>query len=135
MPIALTPNETWRYQLIDDRLPNKLPNPAGTWWKLRSLPAWVRTQIQDLISFEVKGGAQLIHSNRGQVIQLILEHGVVGVENWKDAKGADVTIRMRTENGRDVAVLDFLDRLDPAHQVELANAVEARTKVEGADKD
>lgn len=141
MPIAITPNETWRFQLEDDYLekperdpsgkvtkPGK-PDPNGTWWKLRALPAWVHAQVQDLIQFELRSDGQLVHANRGTIMRLVLEHGVAGVEQWKDAQGHDVPFRMRTANGRDVADLSFLDYLKPAHQVELSNAVELRQKV------
>lgn len=133
MPIALTPHETWRFQLSDDYKDGK-PDPNGTWWTLRSLPAFIEAQIQDLIRFELKESGQLIHANRGTIERLVLEHGVVSVENWKDEKGNDIVIRRVTSaGGKDIADLAFLDRLAPRHRVELANAISARQKVDALD--
>lgn len=133
MPIALTPHETWKFQLQDDYKDGK-PDPNGTWWGLRALPAYIEAQVQDLIRFELTVEGQLIHANRGTIERLVLEHGVVSVENWKDEKGNDITIRRATSSGgKDVAGLDFLDRLSARHRVELANAISSRQKVDGLD--
>jgi len=133
MPIALTPHETWRFQLQDDYKDGK-PDPNGTWWVLRSIPAYIEAQVQDLIRFELTGDGQLVHANRGTIERLVLEHGVVSVENWKDEKSNDITIRRTTSSGgKDVAHLEFLDRLAARHRVELANAISARQKVDGLD--
>lgn len=133
MPIALTPHETWRFQLQDDYKDSK-PDPNGTWWVLRALPAFIEAQVQDLIRFELTGEGQLVHANRGTIERLVLEHGVVSVENWRDEKGNEISIRRRTSaGGKDVADLDFLDRLSSRHRVELANAISARVKVDALD--
>jgi hypothetical protein len=132
MPIALTPHETWRFQLSDDYKDGK-PDPNGTWWNLRSIPAFVEAQIQDLIRFELKEAGQLIHANRGTIERLVLEHGVVSVENWRDENGSDIVVRRTTVNGKEVAHLDFLDRLSSRHRVELANAISSRQKVDALD--
>lgn len=142
MPIALTPHETWEYQLEEDcaekpeRAPDGTlvkkgrPDPEGTWWPLRSVPAHVAAQIADSLELGTKNGEQVYHLNAGTVDRLYLEHGIAGApRNWKDAKGRDVPFRMRTVNGREVADLAFLDYLEPRHRSELARAVASRTKV------
>lgn len=133
MPIALTPHETWRFQIQDDYKDGK-PDPNGTWWTLRALPAFIEAQVQDLIRFELTGDGQLVHANRGTIERLVLEHGVVSVENWRDEKGNEIAIRRRTSaGGKDVADLDFLDRLSSRHRVELSNAISGRVKVDALD--
>ena len=133
MPLALTPHETWKYQLISDRIPDgdgrrtktsKL-NPDGPIWTLRSIPAGVHARITDAI--ELAEGS--ICLNRGTVALMLLEHGVESVENWTDEKGNTITLRKRTVGGREVVDLEFLDRMTPDDRVELANAVENREKV------
>ena len=137
MPIALIPQETWKYQLVDDRMKDadgrrtrdsKL-DPNGTIWTLRAIPASVHAHIEDEINLTGDG----ICPNRGTVKRLLLEHGVEAVENWKDADGRDIALRKRTVSGRDVVDLEFLDRLTLEHRVELANAIEAREKVTPAE--
>lgn len=142
MPIAVTPNETWKYQLEDDYLekPERAPdgtitkkgktNPNGTWWRLKALPAHIEQQITDAIEFEFsEGETRLVHANRGTVQRLILQHGVDGVENWRDAQGRDVPIKKTTLNGRDVADLGFIEYLRQDHRAELASAIEQRLRV------
>lgn len=143
-PIALTPNETWEYQLQDDYLekPELAPDgtvvrkgktdPNGTWWTLGAIPAHIQQQIQDAIVWE---GESLIHANRGTVMRLLLEHGVRGVRNWRDADGRDVVIHRRTVNGREVADLTFLDRISVAHRTELANATDRGRRPTAEEKD
>lgn len=139
MPLALTPHETWKYQLIDDRLPDpdgrrtresKL-DPNGTTWTLRSIPASVQAQISDAIRFAAGSGE--VCPNRGTIMRLQLEHGVESVENWADEKGATMTLRKRTVSGREVVDLEFLDRMTVEHRVELSNAIENREKVTAAE--
>jgi hypothetical protein len=137
MPTALTPHETWRFQLEDDHLPaespgaERKPDPAGTWWILRSIPAAVQAQIQNEIKWKDAGDGTVMCPNRGTVMRLLIEHGVMGVENWKDADGQPVTIAR--VQGRDVADLRFLDRLAVHHRTELANAIDSRQKVTTAE--
>lgn len=134
-PIPLTPNETWKYQLVDDRLPgadgkrtkDSAVDPAGTLWTLQAIPAWLDRQITNLIEFK---DGQKICPNRGEVMELQLKHGVSAVERF-----GDVVIKRVMENNRLVSDLSFTERLSHAHQVELANAVDQRTKVPEADQD
>lgn len=142
MPTALTPHETWEFQLEDDyaekpeRAPDGTvvkkgrPDPEGTWWPLRAIPAHVAAQIADALTMGSKDGESYYHLNAGTVDRLYLEHGVAGPpRNWKQANGQDVPFRMRTVNGRDVPDLAFLDYLEPRHRSELARAIASRTKV------
>jgi hypothetical protein len=144
MPIALTPGEVWTYQLIDDRKPDpdgtrtqksKL-DPNGTKWRCRALSAADERELNDAIVFELDGDAQLYHANRGTTNALVLERGVVGVENFKTSDGRDVPFRLKKlANGREVADLSFLDFLQAKHVTELAMAIEARMRVSEDDKD
>lgn len=133
MPLALTPYETWKYQLVEDRLPgpdgsrtkdSKL-DKAKTIWGMRSVPAKVHAMVTDAI--ELAEGS--ICLNRGTVMRLLLEHGIDSVENWYDEKGNTITLKKRTVDGREVVDLEFLDRLTPEQRAELSNAVERREKV------
>lgn len=140
MPIAITPHETWRYQLEDDRLrapdggPGK-PDPNGTWWHMRALPAWLEAQITDLIHFSIGENVQLVHPNRGTIERLLLTHGIMRVENWKTADGRDVPFKLKTENGREVADPAFLEYISQKHRAELANAASTRQKVTVEESD
>lgn len=137
MPIALTPNETWRFQLPEDYLPvaagetERKPDPLGTWWILRALPSEVWAQIEDAMKMQTDpaGGGDFLCGNSGTINRLALQYGVVGVENWKDANGRDVPFKLRTLNGREVADLAFLDYMMPKHWHRLARAVIDRQKV------
>lgn len=127
MPVALTPHETWDFQLEDDRKDGKL-DLSNTVWTLRAIPAWVDAQITDAIKLErTKDGGDVIHRNGGTIERLVLEHGVTGVRNWKDAEGREVTIKPRD--------LSWLDRLAPKHRIELGNAVYGRHKLTSEDSD
>jgi hypothetical protein len=134
MPIALTPNETWKYQLEDDRKNGKL-DPKGTLWTLRPITGAVQRQIQDLIQFEFSENKQLVLANRGRVLELLLAHGVCAVENWADAAGKPISVELQKVNGCEVANIAFADRLLPQHQTELGNAIDNRTKVRPPDSD
>lgn len=144
MPIALTPGETWTYQLIDDRKPNpdgtrtkdsKL-DPNGTKWKCRALSAADEREITDGLGFSQGDDALIYHANRGTTNMLVLERGIVGIENFKTADGRDVPFKLKKlANGREVADIGFLDYLDRKHIMELALVIEARTKVSEDDKD
>lgn len=124
MPIALTPNETWKFQLIDDR-----KEPGSTVWTLRAIPAWVDAEIANKIGFERRSdGTEIVHRNAGDVDRLILEHGVVGWENWRDANGQDVPPPKKGD-------LSWLDRLAPKHRTELANAIYFRHKLTPEESD
>ena len=144
MPIALTPGEVWTYQLIDDRKPNtdgtrneksKL-DPNGTKFRCRALSAADEREISDAIAFSIDDKQQLYHVNRGSTNMLVLERGVVGIENFKTADGRDVPFKkLKLGNGREVADTSFADCLERRHVLELTLAIESRTKVPESDKD
>lgn len=148
MPIAVTPNETWDFQLEEDYLvkPERDPktgvitkrgrtNPEGTWFTLRALPSWVEAQVSDAIEFELTDDGQLVHQNRGTITRMQLQHGVVGIRNFREADGKDVPFKMETMNGREVAQLGFMEYLTISQRVELANAIALRQKVTVAEAD
>ncbi len=144
MPIALTPNETWEYQLDDDYLERPLrdesrkvirpgkPNPDVAWWTMRALPAAIQQRIVDAVLWDVSGGKEILHANRGTTQRMVLEHCVVSVRNWKDEKGQEIQIKMTKQGTADLA---FLDYLTPAHRAELASAGDSRWKVSVSDSD
>lgn len=134
MPIAITPNETWRFQLEDDFLLlqegklKRYPDPNGTWWTLGSLPASVEASIRDVVELHSDDNGAFINTNPGTVERRILENGVKGVEGFRTAAGHDVAIRMRKVGTREIADLDFLDYLKPHHRKQIADAIYLRTK-------
>jgi len=149
MPIALTPDETWKFQLEDDYLEKPelddkgnvvkkgKPDPAGTWWTLQALPAYIETRIQNMLEGEIgKDGKTVVRYNRCDVDELILVNGIASVENWKTATGSDVPLKRRKEaNGRMVLEQSVLNFIAHKHRLQLANAITERTKVSADEMD
>lgn len=110
MPIALTPAETFEYQLKCDRLPDGSVNPDATVFVFKPLTVQGEAQIQNR-SFVISAAGQLEQFNLGSNILARLEFGLKGWRNFKDAAGVDVPFS-----------IDALSRLSPAHRTELSDA-------------
>ena len=119
-PIAIDPNQTWEYVLECDR---DLPPDQQTAFELKVLTARELAAIQDGAtkgnvdgSLEFRSGTQTLR---------ILELGVRGWRNFKDAAGTDVPFRENSGKPR----LENWDVLRPEWRRELANAITEQNRV------
>lgn len=110
MPIALTPAETFEYQLKCDRLPDGGVNPDATVFVLKPLSIQAEAQIQNR-SFLIGPGGTFEQFNLGSNILARLEFGLKGWRNFKDAAGVEVPFSIAA-----------LERLSAAHRTELSDA-------------
>jgi hypothetical protein len=132
MPVALTPDETWDFQLIEDRKPDGTLDPSKTIFQCGALTPQDDADILDTefaISRGTTGAGQLEQYRFGTRNLLACLRGLRGWRNFTDASGALIpfkTIAMGQRMLCDPANLAFLSL---AHRTELALAIVARSKV------
>lgn len=88
MPIALTPEETFEYQLLEDRKDGK-ENPDGTFFKLRGLTPLEEAEIGDRF-FTYRGDGTVESVNFGTSGYKRLMKSLVGWRNFNDKAGNPV---------------------------------------------
>ena len=127
MPIALTPNETKDYQLIEDRLldadgkrseSSKL-NPDGTVFHLRALTPHDEAEIQNK-QFSWSPAGEIESYNIGSEVLARLERGLAGWANFNDTAGKPV--EFKTSGRLALCHMDNLARLNVRQRGELAGA-------------
>lgn len=126
MPIALDPKRIERYVLKCDR---ELPVEKQTVWLLRPLKVREMAAVKnEALVMDQK--TQELRSHSGTSELTIVQRGLVGVENFKDADGVDVKFLL---SGGVVADA-FLDRLANDWRVELSNAISRLSEVLESDR-
>lgn len=125
MAIAIDPNKTFEYVLLCDR---ELPPEEQTIFHLKALSARELAEIQDKAAradmdgnFEFRSGSQTLR---------ILEIGVRGWKNLRDAQGNEIAFR--ENNGRPRG--ENWDLLLPEWRRELANAITEQNRISGAER-
>ncbi len=120
MPIAVDPSKTWEYVLLADQ---ELPPEQQTVFELKTLSARELAAIQDGATkgnvdgtLEFKSGTQTLR---------ILDLGVSGWRNFRDAQGAEVAFRENNGKPRP----ENWDCLRPEWRRELANAVTEQNRL------
>lgn len=124
MVIAIDPKEEFDYVLKADR---ELPEEQQTVFKLRPLSHTQRTKLQDM-EYRWERGTDVISMPQGSMSHQILQCGLAGWTNLRDAEGNEIEFRTgKVVNvlGKNVSpVADAcLDRLHPADLQELAQAI------------
>lgn len=138
MPIAISPDESWEYQLVCDRVPNGngqrdeacKADSSGTFFSLRPLTPRAEASIEDsCITLGPGAGGKLVVSGArlGERSVEILSRCLTGWRQFKDASGAEVKFEKDMDTN--------LARLAPEHRHELAAAVSGRTRVSLSDSD
>lgn len=139
MPIAISPNESWEYQLVCDRIPNERgertaecnADPAGTFFSLLPLTPRDEASIEDsciTLGPGSSGGLVVNGARLGARSIEILSRSLSGWRNFRDADGMPVPFDPKDKEAN-------IARLEPAHRHELAGAVSGRTRVSLADSD
>lgn len=111
MPIALSPRETFEYQLIDDRQPatkeggERLTDPAKTIFIFRPLTLDEDAEVQDAA---LNSAGDLRY---GTFWLVRLRRGLKGWRNFADAAGKPIEFSLAN-----------LERLSIKHRIELAEA-------------
>lgn len=143
MPIALSPEETWEYQLVSDRrttADGKLEtDPDGTFFLCGYLTPRDVADIQDRVAKYELGalnGTQVMELNVGTRVLIVCERGLRGWRNFRDKDGNDVPFPTRRISGREVCdVQKALAYLSTQHRAELAQAIDARQEASTSDSD
>ena len=120
MPVAVDPNKSWEYVLACDR---ELPPEQRTVFELKVLTARALATIQDGATTGNVDGSLMFKS--GSQTLRILDLGVCGWRNFKDADGADVPYRENNGKPRP----ENWDCLRPEWRVELANAITEQNRL------
>lgn len=110
MPIALTPQSEYEYQLECDRLPDGGTDPSKTVFVFQPLTVQAEAEIQNQ-SFVITPGGVIDRFNVGSNILARLKYGLKGWRNFQDASGAPVEFSISN-----------LSRLSPANRRELSDA-------------
>ena len=121
MAIAVDPRATFSYVLECDR---ELPQEQQTTWELRGLTALEEAKIADDLVRQGVADGEVRYSSGSRVLT-ILRYGLRGVRGFFDASGAEVPFEETKGHPRQVADA-FLDKLQPAWRIELANAITER---------
>lgn len=147
MPIALTPEQTWEYQLVEDRIPDAngkrtsdcLANPSGTFFELRALRPHVEAAIEDrFINYRggANGGIEVTKADLGSRTVEILQEALVGWRNFRDSDGRSVPFVTKKIGGRDVCDVEkCLGYLSAAQRHELAGAATSHSRPTVAESD
>lgn len=126
MPIALTPDTVFEGQLIDDRTPDadgkrrdsSAVNPNGTIFLLRPLTPAEEAILQNK-QFTWSPSGELQSYNFGTERLTVLEFGLVGWRNFKDANGVDVPFRTKKSGTKTLCDVENLAVLSLRHRNEL----------------
>ena len=132
MPIALTPDTVFEYQLIDDRVPDadgkrrdsSAVDPGGTVFLLRPLTPAEEATLQNK-QFTWSPSGELQSYNFGTERLTVLEYGLIGWRNFKDANGAEVPFRTRKSGSKTTCDVECLAVLSLRHRNELVAAHKA----------
>lgn len=140
MPVAIHPDETFEYQLIDDRLPDangertekSAPDPSGTFFKLSALRPRDEASIEDAcIGYSKRSdgvGLEVSSARLGVRSLEILLKTLRGWRNFRDARGAEVP-------WAGFGSEENLARISAAHRHELSGAAVARSRVTVPESD
>lgn len=139
MPIAISTDSTWKYQLVCDRKTDAkgertaecAANPTGTFFDLAPLSPRDEASIEDsFITLSPEAGKGLVVSGArlGMRTIEILMRSLRGWSNFYDAAGAPVKFDAKDQEAN-------LARLEPAHRHEIAGAAMTRTRVTMGESD
>jgi len=139
MPIAISTDSTWKYQLICDRKPDERgersadspADPSATMFELAPLSPRDEASIEDsFITLSPHEGKGLIVSGARLSMRTIeiLTRSLKGWTNFKDAAGNQVRFDTKDMDAN-------LARIEPVHRHEISSAVMARTRVTLAESD
>lgn len=135
MATAIDPTHPFQYILEEDRL---LPLEEQTVWYLKYLTSRERSVLEDgLINVELK--TQTSAMKMGSQSNAILKMGLVGVSNFKDAKGNPIEFPKGNSEKvyglklDDCPTDEFLSRIRAEWRRELANAIDAESEVKPED--
>ena len=121
MPIALTPGESFEFQLVDDRTDKVAINPSGTFFILGALTPQDEAELQDR-QFSWSSTGELTGYNIGSDQHARLQRAIRGVKNFVDMHGKPIPFEPVMVNGRGRCSEEFLARLSPKHRGEIARA-------------
>lgn len=128
MAVALTITP-FDYVLKDDR---NRPPEEQTVFRLRPLHAKEKQEVERT-EWKAAGGEALMVSDRTGLAIRILNCGLLGWSNLRDAEGNEVEFAEVKENNRRILPSHILDRITP-WLTELANAVYERTELSEEQK-
>lgn len=123
MLIARDPKKVQDYVLEQDR---KNPPEKQTVFKIRFLTSREQAEIENAVSMGSDGQAKLEY---GTIKLSILRRGLMGWSNFKDEEGKDAPFER--ENGTGLVKESTIDRLYPAWQTEISNAITANNSISG----
>lgn len=138
MPIAITPDETWDWQLPEDRTKEGMIDPEKTVFKLGALTVAEEAEVEDSLASMVIGeGSQGdVRWNKGTQTMKILRLGLRDIVNLFYKDGAAFKFVTKSgPNGRRRCDTDCLGVLSQLHRTLVSDAIIERQQITGGESD